>query len=96
MVKKLIKKISKGTRFNQIYLQKNEGVGFDPGKTMIITPLDDMITKETTIFEYNVKLGNLKKEIVRMIFEIIDNSGYCDNIIITCLLYTSPSPRDRS
>jgi len=83
MVIKLIKKISKGTRFNQIYLQKNEGIGFEPGKAVIITPLTYILDKELSIFEYNVKLDSLKKEIVKKIFKIIENTGYYDNIIIT-------------
>jgi hypothetical protein len=83
MVKGLIKKISKGSRFNQIYLQKNEGIGFEPGKSVVITPLEGIIAKEPAIFEYNVKLESLKKEIVKLIFKIIDSYGHYDNIIIT-------------
>jgi len=83
MVKELVKKISKGTRFNQIYLQKSEGLGFESGKTVIIRALADAIAKELPIFEYNVKLNSLKKEIVKTIFKIIDNNGSYDNIIIT-------------
>jgi len=83
MVQKLIKKISKGTRFNQIYLQKNEGIGFEPGKSVVISPLEDIIVKEPAIFEYNVKLESLKREIVKLVFKIVDSWGYYDNIIIT-------------
>jgi hypothetical protein len=82
MVKKLIKKISKGSRFNQIYLQKNE-IGFEPGSNVIITPLDEILNKEISLFEYNVKLDTVKKEIIRQIFKIIDNKGTYSNIIIT-------------
>ncbi|MAG08491.1 hypothetical protein CMO89_03390 [Candidatus Woesearchaeota archaeon] len=80
---RIVKKISKGSRFNQVYLQKNEGIDFKPGKTVIITPLTDILAKELPVFEYNVKLDSLKKEIIKKIFEIIDNSGNYDNIIIT-------------
>lgn len=83
MVTKLIKRISKGARFNQIYLQKNEGVDFEPGKSVIITPLDGIISQEPSLFEYNVKLGNLKKQIVRAIFKSVESSGDYDNILIT-------------
>src|SRR3989344_2374930 len=83
MVKELVKKISKGTRFNQIYLQKSEGLGFESGKTVIIRALADAIAKELPIFEYHVKLNSLKKEIVRTIFKIIGNNGDYGNIIIT-------------
>lgn len=83
MAQRLIKKISKGSRFNQIYLQKNEGFGFEPGKSVIITPLDDIIAKEPEIFEYNVKLGSLKREIVKLVFKIVDSCGHYDNIIVT-------------
>lgn len=83
MVKTLIKKISKGARFNQIYLQKNEGIGFEPGKSVVISPLENIIAKEPSIFEYNVKLESLKREIVRLVFKIVDSHGHYDNIIIT-------------
>ena len=83
MIKQLIKKISKGTRFNQIYLQKNEGIGFEPGKSVVISPLEDIIVKEPAIFEYNVKLKSLKREIVKLVFKIVDSWGYYNNIIIT-------------
>ena len=83
MVKQLIKKISKGARFNQIYLQKNEGIGFEPGKSVVISPLEDIIVKEPEIFEYKVKLESLKREIVKLVFKIVDRYGYYDNIIIT-------------
>ena len=83
MVQKLIKRISKGARFNQIYLQKNEGLGFEPGKSVVISPLEDIIVKEPATFEYNVKLESLKREIVKLVFKIVDRYGYYDNIIIT-------------
>ena len=83
VVKRLIKKISKGARFNQIYLQKNEGIGFEPGKSVVISPLENIIAKEPSIFEYNVKLESLKREIVKSVFKIADRYGYYDNIIIT-------------
>lgn len=83
MVNLIIKKISKGARFNQIYLQKNEGIGFEPGKSVVISPLENIIVKEPSIFEYNVKLGSLKKEIIKLVFRIIDDNGYYDNILIT-------------
>ena len=60
-----------------------EGIGFEAGKTVIITPLEDIITKELPIFEYNVKLNSLKREIVKTIYNIIDSAGYYSNIIIT-------------
>lgn len=83
MVRQLIKKISKGARFNQIYLQKNEGIGFEPGKSVVISPLEAIIVKEPSIFEYNVKLESLKREIVKTIFKIAESHGHYDNIIIT-------------
>jgi len=83
MVRELIKKISKGARFNQIYLQKNEGIGFEPGKSVVISPLENRISKEPAIFEYNVKLESLKREIAKLVFKVTDNYGYYDNIIIT-------------
>lgn len=83
MVSPIIKKISKGARFNQIYLQKNEGIGFEPGKSVVISPLEHVIVKEPSIFEYNVKLGSLKKEIIKMVFKMIDSEGYYDNLLIT-------------
>ena len=36
-----------------------------------------------SIFEYNVKLESLKREIVKSVFKIADRYGYYDNIIIT-------------
>jgi len=83
MVKRLIKRISKGARFNQIYLQKNEGVGFEPGKSVVISPLEDIIYKEPEIFEHNVKLESLKKEIVKLTFKTVDSHGHYGNVIIT-------------
>ena len=83
MVKTLIKRISKGARFNQIYLQKNEGAGFEPGKSVVISPLENIISKEPPIFEYNVKLESLKREIVKLVFKIVDSHGHYGNIIIT-------------
>lgn len=83
MVKQIIKRISKGARFNQIYLQKNEGIGFEPGSSVVISPLEGIIAKEPAVFEYNVKLESLKREIVKLVFKIIDNHGYYENIIIT-------------
>ena len=83
MVQKLIKKISKGARFNQIYLQKNEGIGFKPGNSVVISPLEDIIAKEPAIFEYKVKLESLKREIVKSLFKIVDSHGNFNNIIIT-------------
>jgi len=79
---RLIKKVSKGTRFNQIYLQKNEA-GFGPGETVVISPITDIIDQELPIFEYNIKLSSLKKEIVKKIFKIIDDLGSYGNILIT-------------
>jgi len=83
MVRKIVKRISKGTRFNQIYLQKNEGLGFETGKNVIIMPLEEAIEEEPSIFEYNVKLESLKKEIIKEIFKCVNEEGDSDNIIIT-------------
>ena len=82
-MQEIIRKISKGTRFNQIYLKKNEGFGFEPGKTVIVMPVLEVIKKDSNLFEYNVKLNNIKKEIAKKIFENINESGHCENILIT-------------
>ena len=83
MVNPIVKKISKGSRFNQIYLQKNEGVGFEPGKSVVVRPLETVLVKEPLIVEYNVKLESLKKEIVRIVFKLVNNEGDYDNVLIT-------------
>jgi hypothetical protein len=81
MVTKIIKKISKGSRFNQIYLKKNEGIEFQPGKAVIIKSV--LEEPESNIFEYRVTLSNIKKQIVKSIFGIIDDNCSYDNILIT-------------
>lgn len=82
MAQRLIKKISKGTRFNQIYLQKNE-IGFEPGKNVVISAFDDLLERNISIFEYNIKLNSIKREIIKTIFKLIDDSCSYKNIIIT-------------
>lgn len=79
----LIKKISRGTRFNQVYLKKNEGLWFEPGRSVIISPLEGSIPADTQIFEYNTSLDSIKKEIARKIFRIIGSICSYSNILIT-------------
>lgn len=83
MVRNIVKKISKGSRFNQIYLKKNEGIGFEPYQEVLITPLQDVIRSEPTVFQYNIKLDTIKKEIVKSIFKIIIDNITSGNILIT-------------
>jgi len=82
MVGTIIKRISKGSRFNQIYMKKNEGIGFEPGKSVIIKPLEVILDKPT-LLEYNIKLLPLKKEIIKQIFSIIIEHASFGNILIT-------------
>ncbi|HLC96622.1 MAG TPA: hypothetical protein VJH97_04830 [Candidatus Nanoarchaeia archaeon] len=78
----LIRKISKGSRFNQIYLQKDE-MGFEPGTAVLLQPVLETMSREIEPFQYNVAVDKIKKEVIKKIFKIIDSAGASKNILIT-------------
>ena len=78
----IIRKISKGTRFNQIYLQKNE-LGFEPGRVVLITSLQEAVLQKPLIFEHNIKLSGLKRKIVEDIFSFLNKKSMAENIIVS-------------
>lgn len=78
----IIGKISKGTNFDQIYLQKNR-YGLSPGDYVSIKPLTQTI-QQKPLFYNLTNLEPLKFNIIEEIFQIVEqNLIEYENIIIT-------------
>lgn len=63
METKFIHKISKGSRFNQIYIPREMDNSFKVGDTVEITLLDKKL-----FFSSNLRLGSFKEELIKRIF----------------------------
>ena len=62
-----------------------------------ITGLRNFFTKEETLeYAYNTTLTNDSKVIPTEVPQLTDHIEVLQDVIKVCLLYTSPSPRDRS
>ncbi len=77
----LLAKISKGSKMDQVYIPKNRS-GFSIGSYVIIKPLETKEIAEKLYF-YNVKIEQVKIDIINKSISIIDKIANADNIIIT-------------
>ena len=65
MESKFIHNVSKGSRFNQIYIPKSVEKKFEVGDTVEVK----LIKKKKLIFTHNVTLSAFKKKLIEEVFK---------------------------
>lgn len=69
---KFIHKVSKGSRFNQIYIPKEMEIHFESGDLVEVTLLEK---KSTLYYSKNLKkLGEFKEDLIKKVFSILSKS----------------------
>ena len=75
-----IESVSKGSRFNQIYIPKSANYEFIVGEKVVITPLTKHLKEDISPIFYRIdKLNPIKTEICNRILNSLD---FADNVII--------------
>ena len=75
---KFMHRISKGTRFNQIYIPKYKEKEFEPGDLVEVKLLE----KESQLFAYNASLTKFKKKLIEDIFNFFRGYNCINQVFV--------------